>query len=133
MDRLNENESLAPGQSIVSSDGRFSLTLQPDGNLVLARVGAEARWSTNTSGRGASRLTMQGDGNLVLYTASSVALWSSGTWGHAGVWAILQPDGNFVVYATGAPAALWASNTWVTTKGVDGFAPGRADRPFRND
>jgi hypothetical protein len=133
MDRLNENESLAPGQSIVSSDGRFSLTLQPDGNLVLGRVGAEARWSTNTAGRGAVRLTMQSDGNLVLYTATLVALWSSGTWGHAGAWAILQPDGNLVVYATGAPAALWASNTWVTTKGVDGFAPGTAGLPFRND
>ena len=133
MDRLNENESLAPGQSIVSSDGRFSLTLQTDGNLVLSRVGAEARWSTNTAGRGAARLTMQGDGNLVLYTATSVALWSSGTWGHPGAWAIMQPDGNLVVYAAGAPAALWSSNTWVATKGVDGFAPGTAGLPFRND
>ena len=133
MDRLNENESLAPGQAIVSSDGRFTLTLQTDGNLVLGRVDAEARWSTNTGGQGAVRLTMQSDGNLVLYTATAAALWSSGTWGHAGAWAILQSDGNLVVYGTGAPAALWASNTWVTTKSVDGFAPRTAGLPFRND
>ena len=133
MDRLNGKDSLTPGQSIVSADGRFSLALQPDGNLVMSRAGAEIRWSTGTAGSGAARLTMQSDGNLVLYTAASQPLWSTGTWGRPGAWAVMQSDGNFVVYATGAPAALWASNTWIAAKGVDGFAPGSSGLPFRND
>jgi hypothetical protein len=133
MDRLNENDDLAPGQSIVSADGRFTLALQLDGNLVLSRTGAEARWSTSTAGTGAARLTMQSDGNLVLYTPDSRPVWSTGTWGHPGSWAILQPDGNLVVYAAGAPTALWASDTWVQSKSVDGFLPSNSGLPFRND
>lgn len=133
MDRLNENESLTPGQSIMSADGRFSLTLQPDGNLVLSRTGAEARWSSGTSGQQAARLAMQSDGNLVLYSPTSVALWSTGTWGHPGAWVVLQPDGNLVLYPAGAPTALWASNTWLKAGAVDGFLPGSSGLPFRND
>jgi len=38
-DRLNPGDSLAVGGSIPSLDGRFTLTLQADGNLVLYHTG----------------------------------------------------------------------------------------------
>jgi hypothetical protein len=133
MDRLHQAEGLTHGQSLGSQDGRYSLTVQADGNVVLSQTGGVVRWSSQTAGNPGAGLAMQPDGNLVLYSPTRVALWSSGTWDHPGAWVILQNDGNLVVYAPGTQTALWATNTWLQTKQVDGFVPSRSGLPFRND
>jgi len=63
-DRLNPGDNLAVGGAITSLDGRFTLVLQADGNLVLYQAGGAARWATSTVGRIVSQAVMQADGKL---------------------------------------------------------------------
>jgi hypothetical protein len=108
-DRLNPDQSLNVGNSLTSQDGRFTLILQSDGNLVLYWSGGAPRWATGTDGRTVSRAIMQMDGNFVLYAPDGTAVWASGTVGHPGASLTLQNDGNLVIYGPGGP--LWATNT----------------------
>ena len=99
---------LNPGQTMLSPDGRFTLGMQGDGNLVLYFAGS-ALWATATFGSG-NYATFQTDGNLVVYSAANAPLWGSGT---AGNWAArfqMQNDGNMVIMSD-ADVVLWASNT----------------------
>lgn len=105
---LRAERALGHGESVPSCDGRFSLIMQPDGNLVLYQ-GSKALWSSKTSGTAANRAVMQSDGNFVVYEPSR-ARWASGTDGNPGAWLAVQNDGNVVVYsAAGSP--LWATGT----------------------
>jgi hypothetical protein len=107
---LGPNEVLYIDQSITSTDERFTLLMQSDGNLVLYQNGVAALWSTNTVGSGADRVIMQSDGNLVLYTPNSGAVWSSGTVGESSD-LIIQDDGNLVIYRERDGAPTWSTNT----------------------
>jgi hypothetical protein len=125
---LTPGHSLSPGQLIASCDGRFSLTLQTDGNLVLYHIGYPSvvpLWSTGTTGRGTTVAVMQTDGNFVLYDGAGHALWASGTGGNPGAFLNMQTDGNLVVYSS-AGNPLWSSGTgghsvfgqrWATSAG----------------
>jgi hypothetical protein len=93
---LSVNQSLEPGQSLVSSNERYRLILQGDGNLVLYSP-TRAIWSSGTVGTGAAKLIMQTDGNLVLYRANWTPVWSTNSGGQ-GSKLVLQTDGNLVVY-----------------------------------
>lgn len=104
---IEPGHGLAAGQSWSSCDGRFSLAMQSDGNLVLYSFGVPL-WATGTVGAGAV-VVMQTDGNLVEYSHHSRALFASGTDGHANAFAAIQDDGNLVVYGGGT--ALWATGT----------------------
>ncbi|WP_169727332.1 LysM peptidoglycan-binding domain-containing protein [Segniliparus rugosus] len=110
---LQAGQSLAKGQSLSSDNGVFTLTLQDDGNLVLAE-GSTPVWSTQTNGTGASRLEVQTDGNVVLYTDSNESKWATGTSGQVRL--ELQNDRNLVVYGADG-SALWNSGT-VTDKPI---------------
>ena len=105
---LGLDDTLTPGQSLFSPNGKFLVTLQGDGNLVVYKNGDnKALWASDTFGKGGTRLIMQGDGNLVLYTAANHPIWASNTKGQS--FARMQDDGNFVVYIQGSPT--WASKT----------------------
>lgn len=109
-DSLSPDQALYAGQSITSSDGRFYLIYQSDGNLVLYRNDAVPLWHTQTYGTSPGRAIMQLDGNLVVYDGSGTPIWASGTVGFAGAWLVMQADGNLVIYSSsGAP--VWASGT----------------------
>lgn len=105
---IGSNGVLVAGQATRSIDRKYSLHLQPDGNLVLYSP-TKAIWASNTAGSKATRLIMQTDGNLVLYDEQSRAVWFSGTAGHGQSSLNIQTDGNLVVYS--ASRATWASNT----------------------
>jgi hypothetical protein len=129
-DRLNSDQVLEPGQSIASPNGRATLIMQSDGNLVLYQVDSGSRtalWATGTDVPG-TRAAMQGDGNLALYGPGGECHWAAGTDGNPGAILALQDDGNLVIYAA-AGSALWASGTSlppeVTVKG-DRLMPGQA-------
>ncbi len=101
-------QRLERGRRLLSCDGRFSLELQQDGNLVLYKMGV-ALWSTNTWGKDGAVAVMQTDGNFVLYNSAGAPLWASGTYS-PGASLSLQTDGNLVVYGqTGGP--VWSSGT----------------------
>jgi len=106
--RMNSGEMLAAGKSKVSCDGRFTLAMQGDGNLVLYQ-GTRALWHTFTNGRGGALAAMQGDGNFVLYTAAGAPLFHTNTSRYPGAWLAIQNDGNLVIYQGTTPR--WASNT----------------------
>jgi len=113
---------LNPGDGIRSTDGRFRLIYQGDGNLVLYDENGTALWSSGTAGVQPGRAVMQGDGNLVIYNAAGEAVWSSGTAEHPGARLIVQRDGNVVIYDS-ADVALWWTGT---VQPVAGTPPGPA-------
>jgi nucleoid-associated protein YgaU len=106
-DRLMKGEKLERGQSLTSRNGAYTLTLQDDGNLVLAARG-QAVWATGTNGQDTQRLEVQADGNCVLYT-SDKPVWHTDTKGAKDVRLLLQDDRNLVLYGFDGPA--WSSNT----------------------
>src|SRR5437899_3777698 len=119
-DRLNPGQSLAVGGSITSPDGRFTLVLQADGNLVLYQSGGVARWATGTVGRTVSQAVMQADGNFVLYGPAG-PIWATATDGHPGAYLAVQDDGNVVIYGPGGP--LWASRKNYVRRSINSLAP----------
>lgn len=108
--RLFAGEGLRAGASHRSCDGRFELSMQLDGNLVVYEDGDQPLWSSQTNGTHAQRVVMQSDGNLVIYGADGQPYWASRTYGHDGAFADLQDDGNFVVYERDG-TALWYTGT----------------------
>src|ERR1700744_5802566 len=87
-DTLTEGQKLERGQSITSNNGAFTVTLQDDGNLVLAARG-QAKWSTSTNGQDVVRAEVQKDGNFVLYTPDK-PVWHSDTKGKKNVKLVIQ-------------------------------------------
>lgn len=99
---------LPPGVALRSPDGRFALTQQTDGNLVL-RAPEGALWSSRTVG-GRNQTFVQTDGNVVIRSPAGAALWSTGTDGAgSAVRLVVQSDGNLVLYA--GNRAAWQSRT----------------------
>ncbi len=103
---IEKGEGLRAGQSLSSCDGRFALTLQPDGNLVLIQ-GTTTLWASNTTG--ASAAEMMSGGEFALWSATSQRVWSTGT-GWADSHLALQDDGNVVIYNSDG-LSVWATNT----------------------
>lgn len=121
-DTLRSDEKLGPDECLRSSNGKYVLFMQGDGNLVLyfldASSGADKlypMWQSGTAGHPGSIAWMQGDGNFVIYAPGNVAIGNTKTAGHPRAWIQLQIDGNLVVYAPGAPARpLWHTHTYDT-------------------
>jgi hypothetical protein len=112
-DRLSPGQRLVSNssESIVSSDGRFKLVMQIDGNLVLYKLeSGQALWATGTDGQDVEFCIMQSDGNLVLYLeGSGRPVWASNTAGNPDSFLVVQNDGNLVVYKPNCP--IWATGT----------------------
>ena len=106
-DTLNAGQQLGRGASITSPNGAYTLTLQEDGNLVLAARG-EAVWATGTDNQGADRADVQSDGNFVIY-AGDKPIWNTDTTGKKDVKLVIQDDRNVVLYA--ADGVAWSSRT----------------------
>jgi nucleoid-associated protein YgaU len=98
------------GASLTSANGAYTLTLQDDGNLVLA-AGGQAVWATDTNGQDVVRAEVQTDGNFVLYTPDK-PVWDTDTKGAKDVKLVLQDDRNVVLYGADGPA--WSSKTDTT-------------------
>jgi LysM domain len=118
VDVLRAGESLGIDQKLTSNNGKYTLIMQGDGNLVLYTESNTPVWATRTQGSGAVRASLQDDGNLVLYTKeverwlrrdAAHAVWASQTRGE-NVRLVLQDDRNLVVY-TSDGRALWAAGT----------------------
>src|SRR5439155_5305822 len=96
-DTLLPNWVLNPDQSIYSADGRYRLTYQLDGNLVLYQQwDGQSPWASNTVGTSLGQVIMRDDGDLVISDANGTVVWDSGTAG-AGNYLLVQTDGNLIV------------------------------------
>jgi nucleoid-associated protein YgaU len=107
-DTLTAGQKLVRGDSLTSKNGAYTLTLQDDGNLVLASRG-KPLWTTETNGQDVVRAEVQRDGNFVVYTADK-PVWHSDTKGKKDVKLVLQDDRNLVLYAADGKAA-WSTKT----------------------
>lgn len=108
-------QALYAGESIESSDRRFRLTMQSDGNAVVYNQAGTACWSTKTNGYPGARAVLQSDGNFVVYSSGGAALFNTSTFGNPGAFMRMQKDGNLVIYASNGTTPLWATS-WVTGK-----------------
>jgi LysM repeat protein len=106
-DTLTEGQKLVKGESLTSSNGAYTLTLQDDGNLVLGARG-HAIWASGTNGEDVVRAEVQSDGNFVLYTADK-PVWHTDTKGKKNVRLVLQDDRNLVLYS--ADGSAWSTKT----------------------
>lgn len=104
------NQTLIPGQSLASGDGRYKLVMQGDGNLVLYSPN-RALWSTGTHGRTPGLFAMQGDGNLVLYGLDNKPYWASWTQNTGANALYMQGDGNLVLYNSQS-VPIWHTRTF---------------------
>ncbi|GLL00940.1 hypothetical protein [Dactylosporangium matsuzakiense] len=112
--RLYPGQALNTGQQRRSSDGRFILAQNADGNLVVTDAGKKVVWNAQTGGHQGAYTLMQSDGNLVVYGADKQPLWSSGTFGSSGAAAVLNTDGNLALTVGGK--VVWGTATDGTTK-----------------
>ena len=106
-DTLTTGQKLVRGEALTSHNGAYTLTLQDDGNLVLAARG-QALWASGTDGQDVVRAEVQPDGNFVVY-ATDKPVWHTDTQGKKDVKLVLQDDRNVVLYAADGPA--WSTKT----------------------
>jgi hypothetical protein len=86
--------------------GELTLSLEPDGNLVLYRApGKQILWQSNTSRACSSNCTLafQSDGNLVLYKEGSTAYWNTTTQGNPGARLVFAPAPPYLSIRTTLP------------------------------
>lgn len=95
---LAPDQALYANESVTSCNGRFSLVMQGDGNVVLYENGGAALWNSQTHGTAGQVVVMQSDGNFVLYDGAGKAVWHTGTHGHPGAALRVEEDGNVVIW-----------------------------------
>jgi len=112
--KLLAGATLRGGDYLVSSNGRYRLAMQTNGNLVLSSEG-HVLWASHTGGHPEAAATMQRDGNFVVYQRRR-AIWNSETShrGRQAYYLLVQPDGN-VVISTPAGKAIWGTRRLATT------------------
>lgn len=88
------NRSYYTGSYWFSSNFKYYLKMQSDGNLVIYNRKDKALWSSKTNGNPGAILCMQSDGNLVIYDTKDNPIWSSKTHGNPGAYAGLT-DGTW--------------------------------------
>jgi hypothetical protein len=87
--------------NLTSNDGRFKLTFQSDGNLVLRNEFGQITSQTGIVMTNPGKTVLQADGNFVVSDASGTVYWSSGTWGFPGAYLVLENDGRLRLYSSG--------------------------------
>ena len=102
--QLTAGQGLTPGKQVNSCNGRFSLTMQLDGNLVMYE-GTTPLWASNTFGSTGFSAIEQTDGNFVLYDMTGHPLFATGH-NRVGNRLAIQDDGNLVLYSS-TNAVLW--------------------------
>jgi len=119
---LESGGRLSSGKAMASCDGRFSLTMNVDGDLVVRGCGCTPAggscWSAHSSGHAGAELVMQRDGDLVISGDGcgdgDHSCWSSNSAGHAGAFLKVQNDGNVCILGpecTSANGTCWCSDS----------------------
>ncbi len=112
-DQLAGGASLDTFANLTSGNGRYRLSVQGDGNLVLYRIqgsAADPIWSTQTHDPQGAQLTMNKNGILSLVSRGGSVLWNSSKAPAVGTFHLeVQNDGNLVIYGGSTPT--WTSQT----------------------
>lgn len=103
---LKAGQTIPSGGFIRSPNGRFQLSMQVDGNLILYDIwaGWTVRWASWTHGNPGAWAYMQMDGNFVVYSANSIPLW----------WSLTGPrqDGNLQHLNVHDDGSLYVMTYW---------------------
>ena len=117
-DVMRTGDWLREGERMMSSDGKYRLDLQPDGQFVIYQgtpSDSSRRWFRNSRGFPTNQpyfVSMQPDGHLCEYIGTGpadnrgfIGCTPDGAGGPVGrYFAALQPDGNLAIYKGGGPA-----------------------------
>lgn len=98
-DKLMPEEELLPGANITSPNGKYSLILQEDGNLVFYLSKKYVLWASGVLDNQISRCVMQPGGNIVVYNANNLVMWALNTHGHEGAYLVAHDHGDLVLYS----------------------------------
>ncbi|MGN6723964.1 MAG: hypothetical protein ACTHJM_15250 [Marmoricola sp.] len=102
-----------------TSRRNMTLTMERNGNLVLAGPRGAVFWQTNTAGSGATHLVLRDSGRLLLLTASGKRVWAS----NSGVYALGGGD------RVGSGGFLMETTNWgATSSGHPGVSQVRVSR-----
>ena len=118
---LEPGESLARGQSVASTNGRYRLVFQNDGNLVLLGDGA-VQWASGTAEQGVDRVVMQHNGVLAMFRPlpwGSEPVWKSRSVGADGAVLSVRDEGGVVIRREGHPI-LWSAALPAPDVGLSG-------------
>jgi hypothetical protein len=108
-----ENNALSKGQSLHSKNGKYRLTLQDDGNLVLYTDQNKAIWNSGTYGKNSKYLATD-NSKLTLYDMANNKIWQSSAGYLPSIYSanlVLQDDGNLVLYNSNGTYA-WDTKTY---------------------
>lgn len=104
--QLRTGEALRGGDERHSLDGKITLRMQEDGNLVLLDDADKVLRHAGTAPNPGAKATMQRDGNLTIVSAAGKPLWHTATQGSE-LTLHVQNDGNLTV-RTPEGEVLWA-------------------------
>jgi hypothetical protein len=98
-DRLESGDQLAAGDVLRSANGRHSLEMTADGELV-ATTGSDEWWRQPEDAPPGAVAIMQGDGNLVVYPSASQTgqghdIWDTGTSNNPGAELVVDEEDGF--------------------------------------
>jgi peptidoglycan/xylan/chitin deacetylase (PgdA/CDA1 family) len=117
---LATGTTLASGESRLSPNGEFTLSMQSDGNLVVRVTDGRVLWSSGTAGHAGATATFTANGKLVVADGAQT-LWSSTGTGASTL--SLGNNGNLV--AMQSAATIWQSNSiWSTMRSGDTLRAG---------
>ena len=107
-DTLGQNEKLRASEELKSTNGKYTLVLQGDGNLVAYDSQRNALWNSDTVGSRAIECVLQSDGNLLLKDRNGRVVWATNTDGYSNATLLIEDDGN-VVLVKERGATFWSN------------------------
>jgi hypothetical protein len=96
------------GVHLASPNGIFTLTLQSNGDLVLAKNKVQI-W--HSGAKDGDWLTVQPDGNLVYYRSDGRVVWKTGTGGQGAARLTVRDNGTLVLVRLSDQKILWSPKT----------------------
>ncbi len=132
--QISGSTSLDVGEHLVSPNGRFQLSMQDNGNLVLRRVSdAKILWHPNADGSGGAKLKVSDSGNAVLYRGDGDIVWASGTTRWPGGTVLYVSDSGNVVLRKDNGTVVWRVGTDPAIHGVEAmieYATQQIGKPY---
>ena len=115
---LRPNSTLLLGQSLISENGCFKLSMQMSRNLELLRVSTGiVMWQTQTLDSEIYQAVLQLDGSLVLFNQNQSKSFFNLQTNTPGASLHLNNDGNLVMMIPNGNG-VWNSRTWTVCSGI---------------